>query len=85
MKVRLVPSETYPICASSFTINGKPYHHLRIPYNPLFEVAKEINLSSSNNKLEAVLMVLSEQATYVPVEESKQIISEAKKYLGVKL
>jgi hypothetical protein len=34
----------------------------------LFEVAKEISLSSINNKLEAVLMVLSEQATYVPVE-----------------
>ena len=67
MQVKLAPAKTYPVCPCTFIINGKPYHHLRVPYSPLYEVATEIKLNSNNNHLESVLMALSEQKTYFPI------------------
>lgn len=85
MQVKLSPAETYPVCPCTFVINGKPYHQVRIPYSPMFEVTNEIRLNSGGNKLESVLMILSQQMTYVPIEECKAIIDDASKYLGVRL
>lgn len=43
--LKIVLSDPHPVCPATFTYNRKTYRSLRIPFNPLYDIVKSIELN----------------------------------------
>jgi hypothetical protein len=55
IELRVAPAKLYPPCQTSFVCGRKSYTKMRLPYNPLFEVAKRIEFAPTDSYFDQVL------------------------------
>lgn len=77
-------NQLHPRCPTQFSLNGKKYKNLRIPYNPLFELCDSIELKKDEH-MDQLLHILSGEEEVVNLNEVEAIKKLAKQHFGVEL
>lgn len=81
----MVAKEVHPKCTAVFTLDGKKYQGLRIPYNPIYEVCHTIALRNDDPHLVSVLKILEGEVEEVKLSEVEATKKLAKQHFGVEL
>lgn len=83
-RLRIATKETYPKCLATLTLDGKSYSNLRIPYHPVFELAKTIELKTEPH-LATLLSFLSGEIDEVNLADFEEMKKLAKRHFNVEI
>lgn len=84
-ELKVVPSKLYPPCPTSFTCGRRSFTKLRLPHNPLFEVAKRIELAPGESYFDQMLEILNGDKVTVNIFCAEDVVRLAHDYFQAHL
>lgn len=85
IELRVAPTKLYPPCQTSFVCGRKSYTKMRLPYNPLYDVVKRMEIVPIDTYFDQVLEVLNGDRSHVSIFCAEDVTKLAYNYFQAEL